>query len=63
VEPSTLEVGRYHIFKDDVTTHLPYRRSVSSEPYVFDGLMITEDNLILVKASHISLREGHIFSL
>ncbi|KAL5478450.1 hypothetical protein ACEPAI_2634 [Sanghuangporus weigelae] len=48
LEPGTLEVGRCGIFEEDVTTSLPYRRTVLREKVRFHGVMLTEDNIIFV---------------
>ncbi|KAL5520790.1 hypothetical protein ACEPAF_2793 [Sanghuangporus sanghuang] len=48
LEPGTLEVGRCGIFEEDVTTSLPYRRTVLREKVRFHGVMLTEDSIIFV---------------
>ncbi|KLO09974.1 hypothetical protein SCHPADRAFT_539426 [Schizopora paradoxa] len=53
--PSTLSSEKYRIFTQDVTTDLPFQQSFSRNAFVFDGLLLTEDNILLVKASHIHL--------
>lgn len=48
---STIESDVYRIFTEDVTTNVPYRCTVSKQAFNFDGVMITEDNIVLVKVS------------
>lgn len=49
-EPTTVP-STFGIFVHDVTTTLPYRRSIIRKKYVFEGLLLSEDNLILVDVS------------
>ena len=60
--PSTISNQKFKIFQEDVTTYLPFACTTSSETHIFDGLMITEDNLLIVKASQIHLREASVFT-
>ncbi|KAH8112781.1 hypothetical protein DFH11DRAFT_1689697 [Phellopilus nigrolimitatus] len=48
LEPGTLSAESCGIFEEDVTTYLPYRRTVLPEKVRFDGVMLTEDNIIFV---------------
>lgn len=48
VRGSTLEAGTCGVFEEDVTTYLPYRRTVFSEKMRFDGVMLAEDNIVFV---------------
>ncbi|KAL5514696.1 hypothetical protein ACEPAG_2012 [Sanghuangporus baumii] len=48
LEPGTLEACRCGIFEEDVTTSLPYRRTVLREKVRFHGVMLTEDSIIFV---------------
>lgn len=50
-DPTTLEASSCGIFEEDVTTSLPYRRTVLREKMKFDGVMLTEDNIIFVNVS------------
>lgn len=49
--PSTLSTKNYKIFSCDVTTRLPYRIATTLNTFKFDGVMVTEDNIVLVKVS------------
>ena len=51
LDPGTLDAGRCGIFEEDVTTSLPYRRTVLREKVRFHGVMLTEDNIIFVNVS------------
>ena len=54
-EPSTLPAMSCGIFDEDVTTSLPYRRTVLREKVKFDGVMLTEDNIVFVNVSYVYL--------
>lgn len=51
LEPSTLQAAACGVFEEDVTTCLPYRRTVFPEKIRFDGVMLSEDNIVLVHVS------------
>lgn len=50
IQPTTIE-SSHNVFAVDVTTSVPYRTICSKEKFDFDGVMITEDNVVLVKVS------------
>ncbi len=62
-KPTILSARKYQIFTQDVTTRLPFQRSFSRNAFVFDGLLLTEDSILLVKASHIHLHGASNFVL
>lgn len=57
-EPTTLQASSCGIFDVDVTTSLPYRRTVLREKTRFDGVMLTEDNVVFVNVSY--ARDYHV---
>lgn len=62
-DPTTIAAEKYQIFTQNVTTSLPFQQSYSRNAFVFDGLLLTEDNVLLVKASHIHLHGASNFVL